>query len=263
MKNLMRVAAIVMLLSTGCTTDYIHRMMRHDAAELTDFLPGKERLVRQPDTFPVHYTWADTNAIAKADFKNVCIAPFDVSYLRKGNGYDELRNKAIGLDDAITDLGEYGRSAFVQAFKARESETGLKVVDDPTTPDTAVIEMAITAFVPTRAEIEIVGEVGSIFCPIPGVGLVADCLAAGELAVECRARDSDTQGIVLMFADAEGEPSALLQFAKFSYTSAAKINLKRIAKDLVESCVVDDVSGMRRDFPFSFIALPWDSGLNK
>ena len=66
-----------------------------------------------------------------------------------------------------------------------------------------------------------------------------------------------------MFADAEGEPKALLQFAKYSYTAAAKINLKRIAKDVAESCVLDDVSQMRRDFPLSFIALPWESSLNK
>ena len=245
-------------LTAGCSTDKIHSWMRQDAAELTDFLPGKERLVRQPDTFPVHYTWMDTNAVMKAGYKSVCVAPFDLSYLRKGNGYVEWRNKVAGLDDAISELGEYGREAFVKAFKDRK----IPVVDDPKTPHTAVFEFAITAFVPTRAEIEVVGTVGSFFCPVPGVGLVADYLASGSLAIECRARDSDTKEIVMMFADAEGEPKALLQFAKYTYTAAAKINLKRIAKDVVESCVIEDASKMRRAFPFSFIALPWESSLN-
>ena len=254
--------AVVAVLAAGCSTDRIHSWMREKPAELTDFLPHHERLVRCPDTFPVHYTWMDTNAVIKADFKNVHIAPFDISYLRKGNKYDDLRDQLIGLDDAIVELGEYGRKAFEQAFKEREKETGLKVVDDPKTPHTAVFEFAITAFVPTRAEVEVVGTVGSFFCPVPGVGLVADCLAAGSMAIECRVRDSATKEIVLMFADAEGEPSALLQFAKYTYTAAAKINLKRIAKDLVESCVVEDASKLRRDFPFSFIALPWESSLN-
>ena len=258
MKKVM-MGVVLTVLATGCSTDWVHRMTRQDAAELTDFLPGKERLVRQPDTFPVHYTWMDTNAVLKADFQSVYIAPFDVSYLRKGNGYDEWRNKAVGLDAAITELGEYGREAFIQAFKAR----AIKVVDDPATPRTAIFEFAITGFVPTRAEIEVVGSVGSFFCPIPGVGLVADCLAAGSLAIECRVRDSGTKKVVLMFADAEGEPKALLQFAKYTYTAAAKINLKRIANNLAESCVVEDASKMRRDFPFSFIALPWESNLNK
>ena len=250
--------AVVVVLAAGCSTDRIHSWMRAKPAELTDFLPHHERLVRQPDTFPVHYTWMDTNAVVKADFKNVHIAPFDLSYLRKGNGYDEWRDKVAGLDDAITELGEYGRKALVKAFKDRK----IPVVDDPKTPHTAVFEFAITAFVPTRAEIEVVGTVGSFFCPVPGVGLVADCLAAGSLAIECRVRDSATKEIVLMFADAEGEPSALLQFAKYTYTSAAKINLKRIARDVAESCAIDDASRMRRDFPFSFIALPWESSLN-
>ena len=259
MKTLVHAAAIaVAILGAGCSTDKIHEWMRHDAPEVTDFLPGKERLVRQPDTSPVHYTWWDTNATIKADFKCVYVAPFDLSYLRKGNGYDEWRNAVAGLDDAITDLGEYGRKAVIQAFQDRK----IKVVDDPTTPHTAVIEFAITGFVPTRAEIEVVGTIGSFFCPVPGVGLVADYLAAGSIAIECRVRDSATQEVVFMFADAEGEPQALLQFAKYTYTAAAKINLKQIAKALAESCVLDDASQMRRDFPISFIALPWESNLN-
>lgn len=262
-KNFVYVCPIVLAcLSSGCATDKIHSWTRHESAELTDFLPEKERLVRRPDTFPVHYSWIDTNAVAKAGFQNVYVAPFDTSYLRKGNGYDSVRDKIVGLDNAITDLGEYGRNAFVKAFKDRERETKLKVVDDPTTPHTAILEMAITAFVPTRAEIEVVGSVGSFFCPVPGIGLVADWLASGEIAIEGRVRDSGTKEVVMLFADAEGEPKALLQFAKYTYTSSAKINLKRVAKDLVESCTLEDVSNMRRDFPFSFIALPWESSLN-
>ena len=257
MKRLL-IGMILAALAAGCSTDKIHEWMRHDAAKLTDFLPEKERLVRRPDTFPVHYTWMDTNAVRKADFKSVYVAPFDLSYLRKGNGYDEWRNNVTGLDSAITELGEYGRNAFIQAFKDHK----IKVVDDPKTPHTAIFEFAITGFVPTRAEIEVVGFVGGLFCPVPGVGLVADCLASGELAIECRVRDSETKKVVLMFADAEGEPRALLQFAKYTYTAAAKINLKRIARDVAESCVLDDASQMRRDFPFSFIAFPWESNLN-
>ena len=254
MKKLMMTVAVAAL-AAGCSTDWIHRMTRQDAAEITDFLPGKERLVRRPDTFPVHYTWMDTNAVLKADYKSVYVAPFDLSYLRKGNGYDEWRNKVAGVDDAINELGDYGRKAFIKAFRDRK----IKVVDDPKTPHTAVFEFAVTGFVPTRAEIEVVGTVGSFFCPVPGVGLIADCLAAGSLALECRVRDSVSKDVVFMFADAEGEPQALLQFAKYTYTAAAKINLKRIARDLAESCTLEDASQMRRDFPFSFIALPWEA----
>lgn len=252
----------VVMLATGCSTDAVHRLMRHDAAKLTEFLPENERLVRRADTFPFHYSWMDTNAVLSAEFKNVYIAPFDVSYLRKGNGYDSLRNKVAGLDDAISELGDFGRKALVREFDRRSQETELKVVDDPEMPNTMILEFAITAFVPTRAEIEVIGTVGSFFCPIPGVGFVADCLSAGSIAIECRARDSRTKEIVAMFADAEGEPSALLQFSKYTYTSSAKINLKQIAKQTVECCIVEDASQLRRVFPFKFIALPWDSSLN-
>lgn len=253
------------MLSTGCTTDTLHSMMRTDASELTNFLPNHDQLVKHPDTFPVHYTWTDTNAVAKAKITNVYIAPVDISYLRKGNGYDEWRDSVTGLDDAINELGDYAREAFKVAFKEREARTKMKVTDDPTAPNTAILEFAITGFVPTRAEIQVVGTVGSFFCPVPGVGIVADMLAAGEIAVECRVRDSSTGKIIFMFANTEGEPKALLQFAKYTYTAAAKINLKRMANDLAESCTMseEDISQMRREFPFSFIAMPWDSNLDQ
>ena len=254
--NRLMLGAVIAVLAAGCTTDWIHRMTRHDAAELTDFLPGKERLVRNPDTFPVHYSWCDYEAIGKAGFKNVYVAPVDLSYLRKGNGYDTWRDKVLGLEDAIADLGEYGHDAFVSAFKERK----LSVADSPDAPGTAVLELAITAFVPTRSEIAAVGTVADL--ALPGLGIVSDYLSSGEIAVECRVRDAATKEVVLMFADAEGEPKALLQFSKFSYTSAAKINLKKIAKAFAESCVVEDASKLRREFPFSFISLPWDSRLN-
>ena len=273
MKKVM-MGVVLAALATGCSTDKLHEWMRADPAPLTDFLPGKERMVRRADTFPFHYTWMNTNAVIKADFRNVYIAPFDLSRLRKGKEYDqwkektmgkydELRDEVYNLDEAITDLGEYGRKAFVLAFKERTKETKLKVVEDSSLPNTMILEFAITAFVPTRAEIEVVGEVGSFFCPIPGVGLVADYLAAGSLAVECRARDSVSKEVVAMLADAEGEPSALLQLSKYTYTSSAKINLKRIAKLSAECCFIEDDDKLRRPFPFGIIALPWESSLNE
>ena len=270
------VGVILAVLAAGCSTDKIHELTRAEPVPLTDFLPGNERLVRRADTFLVHYTWLDTNAVVSAKFQNVYIAPFDVSRLRKGKDYDnfkdkalsgsdELRNKLINLDSAIDDLGEYGREVFVKAFKDHEKETKLMVVDAPGTPHTMVLEFAITAFVPTRAGIEAAGAIGGMFCPVPGVGLVADYLSAGMIAIECRARSSDTGKIVGMFADTEGEPSALLQYSKFSYTAGAKISLKKLADELVQACKtkVEDRAKLRRSFPIDFIALPWESDLNE
>ena len=268
------VGILLAALAAGCSTDKIHEWTRAKPVPLTDFLPENERLVRRADTFLVHYTWLDTNAVVAAEFENVYIAPFDVSRLRKGKGYDQLKDKTVDkamsgydkvranlvdLDKAIDDLGEYGREVFVKTFRKHTRETNLRVVDDPKLPHTMVLEFAITAFVPTRAEIEVVGFVGGLFCPIPGVGLVADYLSAGSIAVECRARDSGTGRIVAMFADTEGEPSALLQYSKYTYTSSAKINLKKLAEECVLACKtkVEDRAGLRRSFPLDFIAFPW------
>lgn len=263
--NKVMLGTILAALAAGCSTDKIHEWMRADPVPLTDFLPENERLMRRADTFLVHYTWLDTNAVATAEFKNVYIAPFDLSYLPKGKGYDTLRDKLIDLDGAIKDLGEYGHEAFVSAFKVHEKETKLTVVDDPKLPHTMILEFAITAFVPTRAALEAAGAIGGFFCPVPGVGFVADYLSAGMIAIECRARDSNTGKIIGMFADTEGEPSALLQYSKFNYTAGAKISLKKLADELVQACKtnVEDRAKLRRSFPIEFIALPWESDLNE
>ena len=268
------VAVFATVFAAGCSTDKIHEFMREDPVPLTDFLPENERLVRRADTFLVHYTWLDTNAVALAEFTNVYIAPFDISRLRKGQRYDklkdkamsggdELRDKLIDLDKAIDDLGEYGHEVFVKAFKDHEKETNLKVVDDPKLPHTMVLEFALTAFVPTRAALEAAGAIGGFFCPVPGVGLVADYLSSGMVAIECRARSSDTGKIVGMFADTEGEPSALLQYSKYTYTAGAKISLKKLAEDIAKAAAtrVEDRAALRRDFPVELIALPWESEL--
>ena len=64
-----------------------------------------------------------------------------------------------------------------------------------------------------------------------------------------------------MFADTEGEPSALLQFSKYTYTAGAKLSLKKLAEDVVKACGtrIEDWSKLRRSFPFDLIALPWES----
>ena len=66
-----------------------------------------------------------------------------------------------------------------------------------------------------------------------------------------------------MFADTEGEPSALLQYSKFNYTAAAKINLKKLADELVQTCKtkVEDRAKLRRSFPIQFFALPFGNDL--
>ena len=255
------VSAILLVpVFAGCSTDSVHRLMRVRPVPLSDFLPGNERLVRQPDTFPFHYLWVDTNAVVAADFQHVYIAPVDVTHLREGNGYDRLRDKLIGLDDDIDELGEFGRQAFVVAFSNNEARTEMKLVNDPKLPHTLVLEPAITAFVPTRAEISAIGTVAEF--AVPGVGIVSDFLSDGSIAVECRVRDSGTDKVVAMFADTESDPNALLGISKFTYTSTAKINLKRIADHTVECCAADDRSQLRRAFPFEFISTPWDSDLD-
>ena len=68
-----------------------------------------------------------------------------------------------------------------------------------------------------------------------------------------------------MFADTEGEPSALLQFSKYTYASGAKLSLKKLAEECAQACGtrIEDRAKLRRSFPIDFIALPWENDLDE
>lgn len=259
--KLLMTALATLILATGCSTDKFHSLMREKPAELSDFLPNHDLLVLQPATFPVHYFWSDTNAVVKADFKNVYVAPVETSYLRKCNAYDELSNKIVGLDHEIDNIAAYAREAFTKEFAKHAAETGLTVVDDPTLPNTMILEMAIVSFVPTRTGVQILGFAGSF--AVPGIDIISNKLSDGSLAIECRVRDSSSKEVVAMFADAESDPSAILQVAKFTFTASAKINLRRLAEMIVKGCILEDFSKVKRSFPVEVLTLPREANLDK
>ena len=252
-------AVTALLALVGCKST-LTSWLRAEPVPLTDFLPHHEKLRRMDDSCPFQYYWADLKAIEAAAPKHIYIAPIEMGYLQKGNAWDELVKNITTAEEDLKDLAEYAHQAYYKAFKSQEKAIGVTVVDSPDVPDTFVVESAIVAFAPTKAGIHAAGMVGDFF--VPCLGLVTSTISSGTIAVESRARLGKNGPIVAVLANTENDPDALVSFSKLTWTTPAKINLKRIAIQTASSCTVDKMEDLDRGYPIEFISTFSDADLD-
>ncbi len=253
------VVTAALLALVGCKST-LTSWLRADPVPLTDFLPHHEKLRRMDDSCPFHYYWADLDALIAADIKHVYIAPVETGYLQKGGAWDEFAKSITTAESDLQDLAEFARKAYYNAFKAQEKAIGVTVVDSPDEPNTLVVESAIVAFAPTKSSVYAAGMVGDFF--IPCLGLVTDAISSGTIAVESRARIGKDGPIVAVLADTENDPDALVSLSKFTWTTPAKINLKRIAMQTASSCTVDKMEDLDRGYPIEVFSTFSDADLD-
>ena len=251
------VLVLTMLLAlVGCKS-FLTSLLRSDPVPLTDFLPHHEKLRRMDDLCPFHYHWCDLKALMAANIKHVYIAPVETGYLQKGN---ELAKAITTAEEDLQDLAKFAHKAYYKAFKSQEKAIGVTVVDSPDVPNTLVIESAIVAFAPTKSTIYAAGLVGDFF--VPCLGIVTDAISSGTIAVETRARVGKNGPIVAALADTENDPDALISLSKLTWTTPAKINLKRIAIQTATCCTVEKMEDLDRGYPIEFLSTFSDADLD-
>ncbi len=254
------VFVLTMVLALAGCKSTLTSLMRADPVPLTDFLPHHDTLRRMDDTCPFHYYWADIDALMAADIKHVYIAPVDLGYLQQGNAWDEFAKRITTAEEDLQELAEFARKAYYKAFKSQEKAIGVTVVDSPDVPNTLVVESAIVAFAPTKSSVYAAGLVGDFF--VPCLGFVTGAISSGTIAVESRARLGKDGKIVAMLADTENDPGAIVSLSKFTWTTPAKINLKRIAIQTASSCTVDKMEDLDRGYPIEFFSTFSDADLD-
>ncbi len=243
----------------GCKST-LTSWLRADPVPLTDFVPHHENLRLMDASCPFHYYWADLPTIESAGIKHIYIAPVEMGYLQKGNAWDEFAKNLTTAEEDLQDLAEYAHTAYYKAFKSQEQAIGVTIVDSPDVPNTLVVESAIVAFAPTKSGVYAAGMVGDFF--VPCLGLVTGAISSGTIAVETRARIGKDGPIVAVLTDTENDPDALISLSKFTWTTPAKINLKRIAIQTASSCSVDKMEDLDRGYPIEFVSSFSDADLD-
>ena len=248
MKKLIAVMVLSLLALTGCKTFY--EAARPDPPQLTAFLPKKNLLVEQPPEFPFYYFWEKKN-IDWSKYNSVYVAPVNTDYLLKDNWWEKVNTQTLDkVKKDIPELSKYMREKFIAALTDVQARGNFKMVDVPG-PGTITVELALTKLVPTKAELNYLGTGASIF--IPGAGLAASLASGGSVSIECKAVDSQTGDLLMMFADREEDPAAVVNIAGFTWYNAAKSNIDMWARQTAAMAVVSRLDDMRRDFPFQLI----------
>ena len=251
---------IAALLALGGCKSTLNSWLRANPVPLTDFLPHHEKLRLMDSSCPFHYYWADLPALEAAGIKHVYIAPVETGYLQRGNAWQELAKGIVTAEKDLQDLAEFAQLAYYKAFKSQEQAIGVTVVDSPDEPDTLVVESAIVAFAPTKSTLYAAGMVGDFF--VPCLGIVTDAISSGTIAVETRARIGKDGPIAAVLATTENDPNAVVSLAKLSWTTPAKINLKRIAIQTASSCTVEKMEDLDRGYPIEFFSTFSDADLD-
>lgn len=261
-------ATLTLSLIVGCVSgntpsEKFHSRMRAEAVPLSDFLPHHELLERQPNHFPFHYYYLNpdnTNV-----YKRAYVAPVDISQLRQSSSWNEFDMKLQGkLGTDVAALAEFMRKAYKEAIaKAfRENKCGVMLTERRDEPDTLVIEPALIAIAPTKAELNVVGTAASFF--VLGASVATSLVSSGSITVECRMRDAKTGEIVSMYADTETDPVALFSATQFTWTNSARVNIKGIAAETARVILAaEDYHELRRRFPIRLISPIKDSRLEE
>jgi len=232
------VAAAVLFF--GCQS--MEEKARVKPAEVSPFLQHPELLVAQKPAFPFHYFYLKKNA---GTYKNIYIAPVNTEYLRKNENWaalDEALAKQIGSD--IQKLADFMQKVYAEEFSRIEGDNQLKVVDSPDDEKTLVLESAIVAIVPTKAELVVLGTAGNLF--LPGIGVLTGHLAAGSVTIECMIKDAKTGEIIAMYANTEQDQKAVLNIAGMTWYTSAENNIRKQADYTARVFSGQDYSVTRR-----------------
>ena len=267
MKAIHLVIPALLCIVLGCVEgrtprEKFHSRMRVDPAPLSAFLPDHKLLKKQPNTFPFHYFYLKENA---KHYDRVYIAPVDISQLRQSSGWADFDKAMSGkFGTKMGELTAFMQKAYQQAFRKQTAASKLQVIDAPDKkPGTLVVETAIIAYCPTKAELNAAGMASSLVVPVVGMA-VTQMFGSGSITIECRLKDAATGEIVSMYATTETDPKALFAPSQLTWSSSAQINIKQVAAYTAQVYLAArDYRKVNRKFPVSWTSLIKDADLDK
>ncbi len=204
------------------------------AKEVADsgFLAEPTKLKEDRERFPFNKVWLkDYSEKLYHQYSEILIAPVDTTHLSKMRWMDTLSldGQAQVKTDALK-IAEYMRAAF--AKQIREDKKARFSIVDVAGPETLVLEMAIVQLVPTKAWLNVAGNVASFF--LPGSAVAAGLASSGSVAFEGRIRDGESGEIIAMFKDHETDQFSPIGIQDFTWYYHAEDSIDDWAEQFVE-----------------------------
>jgi len=233
----------------GCSC--IRSWMRPDPPVLTAFLPHHELLVRQPAEFPLDYFWQE-KGVDWNKYPNIYVAPVNTDHVMKDEWWAKVSIASLDkVKREMPEVADFMRQVFIKELRKVENRGGFNVVNHPG-PNTVTLELALTQLVPTKAELNYLGTTAGFF--VPGVSLATGAAAAGNVCFEGKLVDSQTGNVLVMVADRENDPTAVISLVSYTWYGAAEYNMGVWARNAAAMSVAARQEDLQRDFPIKLIA---------
>jgi len=220
-KNLYLFVLITAVALAGCS--------KAGPARNTSFVKGD--LMAHDPSLPFHQAWKKPG-FDKTQYTKLYVAPVNTAYMLSKTEWSGSA-KASDYAQDIEHLATYTREAVKKAFR-EDKKARFTLINTPsTTPDTLVLEMAITEVVPSKVVLNALG-----FAPF-GIGLAVkavrtmagDCSTA---AFEARIKDGATGEVVAMLADREAEQNSVVTVRGLSWFSHVHAMVDTWSEQLVD-----------------------------
>ena len=169
-------------------------------------------------SLPFHLVWRKPGWDVRR-YTTLSVAPVNTSYMFKNTEWQEGLAKA-DFERDVQNLALYTQEAIKKAFR-EDPNRRFQVVDvPPTSPDTLILEMALTEVVPSKVVLNALG-----YAPF-GIGLAIKAVRGmandvSTVAFEARLREASTREVVGMVADREAEQKAAVSVRGLTWYSHA------------------------------------------
>ena len=195
------VCCLVSLFAASCS------VFKASSPDTSDFLPYPYRLVEGDQRYPFAATWV----LDKAQFeplqkthKHIVVMPVEtdfaeahlLSFARSERAKKERKEE---LEEVATFL----KVSFENALDMSPQSTFKSSKE--VTPDSYILQIAITDLVPTDPAVNTLGTAAGFF--LPGGGLIK-LAGEGGIAIEGVLRDAQTKKVLMQFKDRETDKSA-------------------------------------------------------
>lgn len=196
------------------------------------FLSSPEKMAEHRERFPFQKVWLkDFSENFFSDYTEVLIAPVDVDHLLAHDWVADmsLRGKTKIHQDAKM-IAEYMQEKFKETI--RNDKNGRFTLVDTASPQTLVVELALVELVPTKAWLNVSGNIIGLF--LPGASILTSLASSGSVAIEGRFRDGGTGEIVAMFKDRESDQIAPIGIQDLTWYKHAEDEIDDWARQFVE-----------------------------
>ncbi len=227
------IVTLVLVGCVGCSST--NTTLKASPAKPTAFLEHADEMKEVRGRAPFNRVWRNPEVpsltVMRERYDSILIRPVTLAYLGQGEKEDIRDAVRRGTTkESAEDIAAFMQEEFIRAAKERKA-LGLRVVNTPS-PNTIIIELALTEIKPTQIAENVVGTVGGAF--VPGAGTAMKVVSKGSVAFEAKLRSGDNQLLLGEAADRESDPMTIISMRDYERYGHAKSAISDWANQLIE-----------------------------